>query len=276
MRHRILLAVLVSSLLPGLSPLSSAPLIQRGIDAFHTPADGKTLYDFSYNPIPAGFFCAGSKMFAGQVAFKGLPLTTGSQGALWGADTVIERLDDVQLDDKGAGVARIRFRALSLVSIAPIKTSCGSFHVYASLAGRQRVTTMKIFRTEEAGGSFAAPLAGDVRLTFIPVQAPARGSKNLEIRQRFTFPAALQPWSFAQGVKAKRSGAVLVDTDGNLTPDALLPGTSNFLAGQPPGLATAILGGCTCCPWPQEHLDPTTGHQHQTTLPMCPGTHNCC
>ncbi len=275
MRHRILLAVLVSSLLPGLSPLSAAPLIQRGIDAFHTPADGKTAYDFANNPIPAGFFCDGSKVFTGRVAFKGLPLATGTQGALWGADTVIERLDDVRLDDKGVGATRIRFRALSLVSIAPIKTSCGAYHVYASLVGRQRVTTMKIFHTEEAGGSFAAPLAGDVRVTFIPVKKTPN-AKKLEIRQRFTFPATLQPWSFSRGVKAKASGAVVVDTDGNLTPDAQLPGTSNFPAGQPPGLATANLGACTCCPYPQGHIDPVSGHEHQTTLPMCPGTANCC
>jgi len=32
------------------------------------------------------------------VTFKGLPLTTGAPGQLWGSDTVIERLDDAVFD----------------------------------------------------------------------------------------------------------------------------------------------------------------------------------
>ena len=90
------------SLLLGLSPLGADPVIQRGIDVFTTAGDGRTFYDFSHNPIPAGFFCKGSKAFTGRVAFKGLPLTTEAPGQLWGADTVIERLDDAVFDDKGS------------------------------------------------------------------------------------------------------------------------------------------------------------------------------
>jgi hypothetical protein len=105
------------------------------------------------------------------MAFKGLPLTTQVAGQLWGADTVVERLDDTIFDDKGIGVTRLQFRALSLVSIAPIKTACGAFHVYVSLAGPQRVTTMNIVRTQEGGGNFAGPLAVDLRMKFIPVRS---------------------------------------------------------------------------------------------------------
>ena len=36
-----------------------------------------------------------------------------------------------------------------------------------------RTTTMTIYRTEEGGGSFVAPLAVNARITFIPVK-PAR------------------------------------------------------------------------------------------------------
>ncbi len=57
MRNRTVLAVLVASLLLGLSPLSADTVIQRGIDVFSTTANGTTFYDFSHNPIPAGFFC---------------------------------------------------------------------------------------------------------------------------------------------------------------------------------------------------------------------------
>ena len=271
MRNRIVLAVLVSSLLTGLSPLFAGPVIQRGIDVFTTPGDGKTFYDFSYNPIPAGFFCKSSKTFTGRVAFKGLPLTTGIPGQLGTSDTVIERLDDATFDDKGNAVTRIRVRALSLVSITPVKTACGAFHVYLSLNGKQRVTTMNIFRTQEKGGNFVAPLAVDARMTFIPVK-PARNkaARNLEIPGSVTFPATPLPWSLLAG--AKKTAPVVVDTDGDLRPDTLLVGTANFLPGQSPDSpATKSGAGCSCCP--QEVCHANDGQYHCTT---CTSTFNCC
>src|ERR1044071_4098843 len=142
------------------------PVIRRGIATFVTPADGKTFYDFAQSPIPTGFFCNRSKAFTGRVAFKGLPLTTAVPGQLGSTDTLIERLDDAAFDADGVATTRLQFRALSLVSIRPIKTSCGAFHAYVSLGGQQRLTRMSIRRTEEGGGSFEAPLAVDVRVTF--------------------------------------------------------------------------------------------------------------
>jgi hypothetical protein len=269
----MILTMLGLSLLLGLSPLSAAPVIQRGIDTFTTAGDGSTLSDFSYHPIPAGFFCKGSKAFTGRVALKGLPLTTRPQGQLSGADTVVERLDDAAFDDKGVAVTRVRLRALSLVSIAPIKTACGAFHVYVSLAGKQRVTTMNIVRTQEGGGDFAAPLAVDARVTFIPVK-PARdkAARKLELTMNFTFPATPLPWSLA--ASTKRVGPVVVDTDGDLTPDALLPGTSNFLAGQSPDFLKVTGSSCSCCPYEIPcHSD---DGQYHCTIPMCPNTQSCC
>jgi len=248
-RNRTVLLVLVSSLLLGFSPLSADSVIQRGIDVFTTVGDGRTFYDFSSNPIPAGFFCERSRVFADRVAFKGLPLATKTPGGLWGADTVIERLDNATFDAKGVGVTRLQFRALSLVSTAPVKTACGAYHVYVSLAGKQRVTTMKILRTEEGGGNFIAPLAVDVRMTFIPVKpARVKTTKKLEIKAAFTFPAQPLPWSFRSGGRAKKIGAVVVDTDGNLAPDTLIPGTSNFAAGQSPDRNQAGKWGGDGCP----------------------------
>ena len=275
MRNKTILTVLGLSLLLGISPLAADPVIQRGIDIFTTTGDGRTFYDFSYNPIPAGFFCRGSKAFTGRVAFKGLPLTTGTPGQLWGADTVVERLDDAVFEDDGVAETRIQFRALSLVSIAPIKTSCGAFHVYISLGGKQRVTTMSIRRTQEGGGTFAAPLAVDVRMTFIPVKKPARtkDARKLELPESFTFSASPLPWSLTAGAMTKSIGPVFVDTDGDLTPDALLPGTTNFSAGQSPGRSKAG-GSCSCCPQELCHAD--SGQEHCVLIPMCPGTQSCC
>ncbi len=251
LRHRILLSAVVASSLLALAPASAAPVIQRGIDVFKTLGDGRTFYDFSRNPIPSGFFCDGSKAFAERVAFKGLPLATGTPGQLWGADTIVERLDNTTLNGQGVGTTRLQFRALSLVSVAPIKTSCGAFHVYVSLAGKQRVTTMAIVRTEQGGGTFTAPLAVDVRMSFIPVKAaqiknPTR-QRPLELTAAFTFPPNPLPWSFNNN--PKKIGAATVDTNGDQKPDFMLPGTSNFQAGRSPGRVTANmgLGDCPQC-----------------------------
>src|SRR6185295_9102733 len=164
----ILLAALAVVLLA--APLAADSVIQRGVDTFTTIADGTTFYDFAQTPIPAGFFCKKSTPFTGRVIFRGLPLETATPGQLHGADTVIERLDDAAFDANGTAVTRIQFRALSMVSIAPIKTACGSYHAYVSLAGGQRVTKMHIDRTQEGGGTFSAPLAVNVRMSFIPVK----------------------------------------------------------------------------------------------------------
>lgn len=254
MRNRCVLAVLVVALLLGVSPLRAETTIQRGIDIFTTTANGTTFIDFAKNPVPAGFFCESSAVFTQKVALKGLPLATAAPGQIWGADTVIERLDDAAFDTKGTAVTRIQFRALSMVSIAPIKTACGSFHVYVSLAGKQRVTTMKIHRTQEGGGNFVAPLAVNGRVTFIPVKpAPNKGARTLELTRSFTFPATPLPWSFRSGASTK-ANSVSVDTNGDQRPDTVLPGTSNFAAGFPPNRSiTAKLGGggigaCPCEP----------------------------
>jgi hypothetical protein len=248
MSKRRVLAVLVSSLLLSLSPLAAETDIRRGIDIFTTPADGRTYYDFSQNPIPAGFFCDSSQTFTGRVAFKGLPLATAAPGQLWGGDTVIERLDNAVFDAKGNAETRIQFRALSLVSIAPLKTSCGAFHVYVSLGGQQRVTKMSILRTQDNGGSFVAPLAVNARMTFVPVKSTRnKAARKLTLAGRFTFPATPLPWSLATSAVKKTTGSVVVDTNGDQTPDTRLPGTSNFASGRSPVNLTGAIEFGDCC-----------------------------
>jgi hypothetical protein len=271
MRNKIpqLLAV---SLLLGLSPLAAESVIRHGIDVFTTPSDGRTYYDFAQNPIPAGFFCRKSEAFAGRVAFKGLPIATEASGQLRGADTVVERLDDAVFDASGSAVTRIQFRALSLVSIAPVKTPCGAFHVYVSLDDRQPVTKMRIHRTEERGGSFDAPLALNVHITFIPVK-PTRNKdlRTLELHESITFPVIPIPWSFVDdGVRTKRISSAFVDTNGDLTPDTLLPGTSNFSPGVSPGRrALYKFGDCPACPEFVCHAADGEEHCYYDVPPDC-------
>jgi len=262
-RKRSILAVLIVSLLAGLSPLAAETSIQRGIDVFATTANGTSYYDFAKNPIPAGFFCEGSKAFTSRVALKGLPLATGAPGQMGSTDTIIERLDDADFDANGVAVTRIQFRALSMVSIAPIKTVCGSYHAYVTLNGRQRVTTMTIKRTEAGGGTFVAPLAVNARLTFIPVKPlRTKSARTLALTGSFTFSDSPLPWSFPNNAKAKRIASVVVDTNGDLKPDTLLPGTSNFLAGLSPRQTKNFEGGCDPCPPYVCHTDPATQKEH--------------
>ncbi len=257
MKKSCVLAALVFSLLLGLglSPLAADPLIERGIDVFTTPADGNTFYDFARNPIPAGFFCDKSKPFRGRIAFKGLPLVTETAGQLGSADTVVERLDDAVFNARGRATTRIQFRALSLVSIAPIKNACGEFHTYVSLSPKQRVTTMTLYRTQEGGGNFIAPLAVDARMIFIPVKPiQEKEARKLELTGRITFPATSIPWSFTDG--AKSLGFVVVDTDGDQIPDRLLPGPSNFF----PGKLSRSQNKTYCC-W-EYYCHEAEGHEH--------------
>ncbi len=194
------------------------------------------------------------------MAFKGLPLETGAPGQLHDADTIIERLDDAVFDASGTAVTRIQFRALSMVSIAPIKTACGSFHVYVTLAGKQRETTMRIYRTSDGGGHFLAPLAVDAKLSFIPVK-PGKAARKLDLTGSFTFPPTPLPWSTTAGAATKRVGTVLVDTNGDLTPDTLVFGSTNFWPGWKPGPAVKTYG-CVQCEPPSCH--DASGETHCT------------
>jgi hypothetical protein len=248
-RQKCILAVLATALLLSLSPLMAADdtVIKRGIDVFTTTANGKSFYDFAKNPIPAGFFCEGSAAYTGRVTLRGLPIETATPGQLRGADTVVERLDDAAFDRNGVAVTRVQLRALSLVSVAPIRTSCGAFHVYVSLAGKQRMATMRIYHSHERGGTFDVPLSFAVRLTFVPVKG--RNSRKLELEGNISFADKGIPWSWEGGPGMKRIGsAVVVDTNGDLTPDTRLSGTSNFAAGwSPDRIKNITAGSCTLC-----------------------------
>ncbi len=260
----------------GMSHLASAdPAIKPGIDVFTTIGGGLTHYDFSKNPIPAGFFCGSSSTFTGRVALTGLPLETSNPGQLRNTDTIIERLDEAVFDANGVAETRIRFRALSMVSIAPIKSSCGAYHVYITLDGKQPTTKMRIHRSQTGGGTFRAPLAADVRLSFVPVRST--DSRKLELKGKVRFPGKLIPWAFPDSKVLKPTGSAVVDTNGDLRPDTWLPGTSNFTAGVPPkglqSISSPKVGDCYCT------CHSASGEDHCTMVSSgsvhCPSSPEC-
>jgi hypothetical protein len=242
-------AVLVFALLGGSSAFAVEP-IHKGIDTWMT-VSGFAKTNFAKEPIPAGFFCAGSQPFTGTVTFKGAPLATEPARALGDIDTVVRRLDDAVFDEKGVASTRIQLMALSLVSTQPIETSCGKYNVAVHLDGEQPTTTMRIIRTSALGGTYSAPLALKVKAVFTPVTGDASARRELSSRIDLG-PSTNSVWVYLKAPQYKN--AIKLDTDGDGRPDTLLPAGSNFL----PGVTPAVFKG--------EPIKPTLA----MAVPACP------
>jgi hypothetical protein len=231
-------------------------VLTNGADLWHTQS-GFTFSSFEEEPIPAGFFCEGSKPFTGIVQLKGSPLATLPAGALGNIDTIVRRLDDAVLDAKGEGKTRIQLLALSLASVKPVDTGCGLYDVAASLTGEQPITEMKLVRTSQLGGHFIAPLELKVKLVFKPVSGTGQPR---ELVQTISLgPGSSSVWSYGAEKRAER---VQVDTDGDLTPDTVMPGPSNFTI----GVATSTSGDCykirKSCHCAKKSTDPYEPNRH--------------
>ncbi|HEV7507198.1 MAG TPA: hypothetical protein VGS07_20075 [Thermoanaerobaculia bacterium] len=225
------LGALIVALIGGV-PAFGADVIHNGVDLWMTVA-GFAQTSFADQPIPAGFFCEGSQPFTGKIVFKGAPFAAVPADSLGGIDTAVRRLDDAAFNDKGEATTRIQLLALSLASVKPVETSCGSYDVAVSLAGEQPVTTMRIFRTEALGGTYSAPLALNVKAVFTPVNGDKSGRR--EVTRRIELgPGSRSVWAY---VKAPQYPAgVKIDTNGDGQPDTVLPASSNFLAGVSPAV----------------------------------------
>ncbi len=212
-----------------LPALAQDDVVRSGIDIWSTPGDGLTFSNFAIEPIPAGFFCEGSEPFTGKIRFRGVPVKTLPAGALGDADTVIERLDDAPFDETGTAFTRVRFAAMQMESVEPVETDCGFFSVSVALTGEQPVTTMRITRLDKSGGIMDTVLAGEVNLTFTPIDRD-----DLEPRvfaQSFRFSPARGAWSGQQRVGFRMQSSVALDSDGDGVVDREGLGLSNFSAG---------------------------------------------
>ncbi|NJL26573.1 MAG: hypothetical protein HC897_01195 [Thermoanaerobaculia bacterium] len=142
----------------------------------------------------------------------------------------MHRIDDAVFDRQGLATTRLRMAALSLASIEPIVTSCGtSWNLRATLApGEQPTTEMRIYRDRKGGGHYEAPLLLNIRLTF--TRADAATDETLEIDRPFSLrPVVGALWTTKPTPKTVRvEGYVRVDTDGDQVADLSLPGTSDF------------------------------------------------
>jgi hypothetical protein len=233
--------------------------ILSGSDLWTTPGDGSTFTDFAFEPIPAGFFCAGSAPFTGQIKFRGVPLASDDPEALGTTDTIVQRLDDAVFNKRGVATTRLQVRALSLQSLGLVKTSCGSFKAVAALAGDQPITSMRIVRDSADGGRFWAPLSLNVKITFTPVGRNAQRGK-LELIQNVQFDGSPIAWSSLPG-RPDVAKSLFVDTDGDSVPDAEVPSRSNFAAGRPN--KAAVLEEAVPAVFVYNHQNPQ--HRHVAT-----------
>jgi hypothetical protein len=233
MKKFFVLAIL--TLLLAAPSFAADRVIANGIDLWKTPGDGTSFADFSQEPIPAGFFCPGSAPFTGRIVTKGIPIASSQPGGLGNADTIVQRLDNARFNKRGVATTRIQMRAMQFEGLTLIKTSCGVFKAFVQLDGEQPITTMQIVRDNEKGGRFSAPISVNVKFLFKPVDGVTTEVRELRQEVRFP-PARFQRWSDSREVSGGVvvNDSVKVDTDGDGTPDTLLPGTSNFLAGRSP------------------------------------------
>lgn len=254
-------------------PVSAQPIIRRGIDVFQTPLNPPTGIDFALDPIPAGFFCSGSAPFTGAVQFVGAPpLTTVPAGVLGNGDTVIERLQDVNLAS-GTGTTDVVVRALRLTGAGTIAVFCPDegadteWKVEACLCGAQPTSRLTLTLNTTCGCGVAnGNLRLNVCLRFTRVDTG-------EVLGPLSRPVELliqnMPWCERAGPNyVAVTGPITLTSDcGDCDQAITLPGTSNFFPGQTCGSqgadCWAIFGFLTRC-----HEGPSKDHPHCVN-PVC-------
>ena len=243
----VLCTLLVMAALPAVAGQKPIDRVPAGVDYWQTLSFGATAYSFAREPLPAGFLCAGSPAFTGQVLFEGVPLRTEPTGILGTTDTVIERLDDAVFNARGEATSRLRARALNLRATEPIKTACGSFKVTAALAEDQPVTSITFHRQSKVGGTFNADLRLRVRVDFTNLQT---GKVSSLVREVYLPTVGDAPFACgkaavaacAQPVETAVAAAVTLIADGR-------PLLSERPGGQIDKATTSTcVTGCKCNP----------------------------
>lgn len=238
-RASCLLALLALIALPALGQTT----IRKGVDLFETSQTGGTQVDFSFTPVPAGFFCSGSSAFTGKVNLKGVPLATAPAGVAGNTDTIVERLADAVFPATGgSATVPVVVRALGLTSTSNIQVFCPNegvlteWRVDACLCAcdsgsLQPITTLTLTLDQACGcGSANGSLRLNVCLRFTRVDTgqtvgPISQTINLEVKDLSWCP---NPGN-GDLVLTSPFG---VDTNCDRRPDLQLSGTSNFHPGR--------------------------------------------
>ncbi|HYO13911.1 MAG TPA: hypothetical protein VE685_12015 [Thermoanaerobaculia bacterium] len=252
--------------------MNAQPIIRHGIDAFRTPSIPPTDMDFGTDPIPAGFFCSGSEPFTKTLHLVGVPVDTVPANVLNGADTVIERLQDVNLIS-GSGSTAVVVRALRLTGADTIIVSCPDegeteWKVDACLCGNQPTSQLHLTFDAACGCGVAnGSLRLNVCLRFTRVDTG-------EVLGPLSRPVELlvqnMPWCEKAGPGHLSVAGPISVSSGCTDCDqkaSSLPGTSNFYPGLSCSTQTVdcwtLFGHLTRC-----HNSNTPGHPHCVN-PIC-------
>lgn len=257
-------------------------VIRTGDDSWVTPAGG-TFVSFGANPIPAGFFGAGSNPFAGTVGFIGQNIPTAPVGALNPADTLVTRLNNLSFPALGTLTTRIQIKALSLRSSAPINVTYGGgaveqWRVVLTLSTvvAQPTGTMAVnLACVNGGGTFASALPVVPRFIFTNVLTGVTlvldcgtsgngvcGPVTINANSCWSRPNPLGPASAA--CLPPIPAGVQVDGNINGAWDYVTIGRRDLLAGVQ---GCGVGAGCTYCTSTEAH---PVGAQHQVVGGSCP------
>jgi len=218
-----------------------------GVDLWSTPCGGATVDShFTVMPLPPGFFGPGSDPFAGDVAFKGEPLTTTPPGILGPSDAIVERKTVAMLPAVGdSDTVPIEIIALSLTSCNPITVTYNGgsnpelWDVDACLSSTQpqNIGSMIIRRGCDAGGTFSATLP--VTPKFIFIRQSDQAVRVLDLGGMLTINFETErlckgQWTYSDpgfGIFTS-PGGLTVDHDCNpSTPEVPVGAGSNFFPG---------------------------------------------
>lgn len=270
MTRALVVLCTVAACVVAAAPASAQPIIRRGIDAFQTPNNPPTGVDFSLDPIPAGFFCSGSAPFTGFLPLTSVPVDTVPAGVLNGADTVIERLDDVNLAF-GSGVTRVIVRALRLTGGVVFSVVCGNgeattWQVDACLCGNQPTSELRLALSSTCGCGVAdGSLRLNVCLRFTNLDT---GDVLGPLTRPIELLVQSMPWCQNGGPNSLSvAGPITLIPCADCDPTITVPGTSNFYPGRScanQGLdCWALFGHLTRC-----HDGPSKDHPHCVN-PIC-------
>ena len=260
----IVLGILLALPAAGAAPAT----ITRGVDIFTTSAG--TRADFTSNPIPAGFFCAGSSAFSGSIPLSGVPLTTAPAGIAGSTDTVVERLANGVFGAGGTATIPIILRALrmggSLTVFCP-GVGNTNWQVDVCACGQQVQTSVTVKIDPACGvcGTFNGSLSVNACLRFTRLD---NGQTAGPIRQAIQLSIASMPWCYQAGIsETVVASSFAVDTNCDGQPDLTVPGTSNFHPGWScPNVGQdcwALFASLTRC-----HDGPSKDHPHCVN-PVC-------
>jgi hypothetical protein len=255
-------------------PVLAQPPLNPGSVLLSTPAGAGTAVDFSSNPIPAGFFCAGSAPFAGVVPLQGVPLATNPAGIAGGADTIVEHTS-AGIFSGGIATFTAILRAMHLRSSNTLQIVCGDgtttfWRVDVCACGPQASTTItaQIDLACNTCGTANGTLPVRVCVTFTNVNT---GQRLGPISQNVVLNLANTPWCFRPGLgETVATASFEVDSNCDNQPDLKVGASANFHTGYTCGTqgqdCQALFGFLTHCH--PNYTDPTSDHEHCVN-PVC-------